>query len=569
VEDSAWPTVGVSTVNPYGNYPVWTEGSVYQTLVNFNLNAEQRQGIFQIVPDLATNWTVSSNAQVYTFNLRQGVTFSNGDPFNAYVVWANFYLYSYELGNSTTFWSYIPLFNFSSVHFGPATLNLINQSGLGSPSAQLKSLMTNSSWPVYVNGSNTIVFQLIGPYSFFLNSFADFSMQTDPIFLLAHGGPGTVTSPNTLFQTTALPGTGPYKVTNVVTNAYVEYQKNANYWGANLTATEVVANPILAPGSFQTILVKYVPTDTARYIDLLNGQSQISVVSGSNLQQVEQNPQYKALAFNSSSQVYMGMNTRVFPTNITDVRLAIVHAINYTQVIDQAIFGQGIRYMGPNTPIYGQFYDPGNFPPYQYNVSQAAGYLKAAGYPNGNGLPAVNLMIDSFGTSWEEPAAEVIQANLAVIGITVNIQVLATLTFESTIDGITYNQSLANPTGHPDMTFDTYAGYAPDFISPADFFTSFVSQYSMYSNYAIYDDPAVDTAINLATHTSNQTQLLQAFTTAQQHVYNAAPYAWLFVAQLPLIDGTDVYNTKTVSNFYMDPNLFGVSDIPVLNTVMP
>jgi len=178
-------------------------------------------------------------------------------------------------------------------------------------------------------------------------------------------------------------------------------------------------------------------------------------------------------------------------------------------------------------------------------------------------------MIDSFGTSWEEPAAEVIQANLAVIGITVNIEVLATLTFESTIDGIPYSQSLANPTGHPDMTFDTYAGYAPDFISPQDFFTSFVSQYSVYSNYAIYDDPAVDTAINLVTKTSNQTQLLQAFTTAQQHVYNAAPYAWLFVAQLPLIDGTDVYNTKTVSNFYMDPNLFGVSDIPVLNTVTP
>ena len=40
----------------------------------------------------------------------------------------------------------------------------------------------------------------------------------------------------------------------------------------------------------------------------------------------------------------------------------------------------------------------------------------------------------------------------------------------------TYNQSLADPGGHPDMTFDTYAGYAPDFLSPADFFTSFVSR---------------------------------------------------------------------------------------------
>lgn len=542
---------------------------MWQTLVNFNLAAEQHQGIFQLVPDLATNWTVSSNAETYTFHLRPGVSFSNGDPFNAYVVWTNFYLYSYELGNSSTFWSYLPLFNFTAVSFGPATMSLINSSGLASPTPQLIFLMSNSSWPVYVNSSSTVIFQLASPYSFFLNTFADFSLQTDPTFLLANGGPGTPASPNTLFETTALPGTGPYEITKVSANAFVEFQKNPSYWGKNLTQSEILANPILDPGHFDAIFVRYVSADTSRYIDLLEGSSQISVISGSNLQQVSLNPQYRALAFNSSSQVMMGMNTKVFPTNITDVRQAIVHAINYSQVIDEAIFGHGIRYMGPNTPIYGKFYDPGNFAPYPYNLSAADGFLKSAGFPNGRGLPALTLVIDSFGTSWEEPAAEVIQANLAQVGIMVNIQVVATPTFESTIDGLTYNQSLANPTGHPDMTFDTYAGYAPDFLSPADFFTSFVSQYSAYSNYAIYDDSAVDSAINLVTQTSNQTELLQAFTTAQQHVYQDAPYAWMFVAQLPLIDGTDVYNTRAVSGFYMDPNLFGVSDIPILNTITP
>ena len=103
LDDSAWPTSGVSTISSTGNYPYWPEGAVWQTLINFNLNAEQRQGVFQLVPDLATNWTVSADAKTYTFDLRQGVNFSNGDPFNAYVVWTNFYLYSYELGNSSTF----------------------------------------------------------------------------------------------------------------------------------------------------------------------------------------------------------------------------------------------------------------------------------------------------------------------------------------------------------------------------------------------------------------------------------------------------------------------------------
>ena len=34
-------------------------------------------------PDLATSWQVSSDGLTYTFNLRQGVTFHNGDPLTA------------------------------------------------------------------------------------------------------------------------------------------------------------------------------------------------------------------------------------------------------------------------------------------------------------------------------------------------------------------------------------------------------------------------------------------------------------------------------------------------------
>src|SRR5579875_3268953 len=41
-------------------------------------------------PDLATSWTVSNGGKVYTFFLRHGVHFSNGDPFNASAVKWNF-----------------------------------------------------------------------------------------------------------------------------------------------------------------------------------------------------------------------------------------------------------------------------------------------------------------------------------------------------------------------------------------------------------------------------------------------------------------------------------------------
>jgi peptide/nickel transport system substrate-binding protein len=39
----------------------------------------------QFVPGLATKWDVSPDGKVYTFHLRKGVTFHNGEPFNAQV----------------------------------------------------------------------------------------------------------------------------------------------------------------------------------------------------------------------------------------------------------------------------------------------------------------------------------------------------------------------------------------------------------------------------------------------------------------------------------------------------
>lgn len=57
---------------------------IFQSLVGFKLGGSQ------VVPQLATSWKASPNGKVWTFNLRKGVKFSDGTPFNAAAVCFNY-----------------------------------------------------------------------------------------------------------------------------------------------------------------------------------------------------------------------------------------------------------------------------------------------------------------------------------------------------------------------------------------------------------------------------------------------------------------------------------------------
>ncbi|MDG6922035.1 MAG: hypothetical protein JRN67_01925, partial [Nitrososphaerota archaeon] len=400
------------------------ESAVYQPLIDVNVSAEQQSGYSSSIflPGLAASWTSSANGEVYNFSIRQGVTFSNGDPLNAYAIWADFYIQYYLSGNSSTFWNGLSIFNMSDVTFGPSTLSLFNQSGLTNPNSQLLSVMSNQTWPVFVTGPYALTMQMTGPFPFLLNTWVGFQgMVFDPTFVMQHGGPGTPTAFNPYFNLNAIPGTGPYVVTEAQESGFVKFAQNPTYWGKSLTKAQIAANPLLDPGHYSTIIVYDKQSDTSVYVDLTTNAAQIGLVTASNFQLLQQNPNYGFASYpHPAINAWMEMNNKMFPTNITLVRQAIVHAINYTDVIQTATGGYGTPFMGPEAPFYGKYYDPGNLPPYQYNVSLAEQDLASAGFPNGTGLPTMTLYVDSQGAVWQTPTAEIIQANLAAIGINVN-----------------------------------------------------------------------------------------------------------------------------------------------------
>ena len=154
-------------------------------------------------------------------------------------------------------------------------------------------------------------------------------------------------------------------------------------------------------------IVKWVQDHITRYSDLASGSSQVAGILSAHWPLIQQSPQtYSYFTMPAKSMLFVGiaMNTLRYPTNITAVRDAIVHAINYTAISNQVFFGGLNPMMGPEYPAQSQYYELGNLPPYQYNLPEAQAFMKQSGVNTAN-LPALEFRVVA-GCSYCESAAE-------------------------------------------------------------------------------------------------------------------------------------------------------------------
>ena len=556
---------------PYSN---WLDYTVYQSLVTINGSLLYSTGKIQVLPMLADRWTTTNN-QSWDFHLRQGVNFSNGDPLNAYQVWGEFYGFYYLSGNTSGWAVGYNVFDMSKANFGPATIALMNQSGLIHPSSQLLSIMSNSSWPIYVNGSQDIAFNLKAPFQWFPQMWVQFTaLIFDTNYVLQHGGFGSPTSPNTAFNQNPIPGTGPYTVTQVVENSYVKFQQNPTYWGANLTPQQIQANPYLDPGHVKNVIIYAKSDDVVRFTDLSSGTAQIVPVLSQDWALVTANPNkygYLLLPSDADNIVGLALNTHRYPTNITAVRQAIAYAINYTAISDEAFLGTrggGLSpMMGPTYPGQTQFYDLGNYPPYNYNASRSQQILSKAGI-DPTKLPTLEFRVLS-GCNTCIATAQVVQADLSAIGISVNVEVTSPNEYAPPLvaGSGTYQQELTLANQSAQMTWFGSGTFAPDEPTPADSWLTWVSNETSANNWAIYSNPVVQACVNGFTNGTNQSQLISLCTKAQGQIYTDVPYIWLGSVRLWYGGGSLVYNKQVIKGFLCDPVFSGSSETPIFNTV--
>ena len=551
----------------------WWLESVFQTLTTDNGNALYANGSVVAEPDLAQNWTASANGTNYVFNLRP-VTFSNGDPFNCYQVWAQWYNVWWAEGNASNFMTGYPIFNFTHVNFGESVVNMMNGTGIVSPTGALLALMQNNAWPFSCPNANTLVVNLKGPFAYTPLVFAQFAgVMVDSQFIINHGGFGTPsTGYNPAFNNIITPGTGPYIMTNYGTNSYIEFQQNPNYWGNNLTADQIHSDPYLDPGHYKTIFVYWKQDDLVRYTDLSTGAAQIASINSQDWPLIQQNSaKFGAFIIPNQSMIIegVGINTLRYPTNITLVRQAIVHAINYSDLWKKVFFGQAAPLVGPEYSAFSQYYDLGNLPPYNYNLTLAMQDMTQSGVNTANLQPLDFRIIAGCGVCIS--GAQVIQSDLAAIGLNVNVEVIppSELGFPYVAGYGPYLTSLNYSQQEAHFTWMGYPSYAPNAPTPADAWLAFVNTKGLGADYANYANPTVQACVDAWTTTSNQTQIINLCTIANKQIYNDVPYIWLATPKLAFATGSLAYSKSAISSLLMDPSFTGESTTAILNTVVP
>ena len=383
--------------------------------------------------------------------------------------------------------------------------------------------------------------------------------------MLDNGGFGTPTAVNSKFNLNPIPGTGPYEVTGVQEYGYIKFAQNPTYWGKSLSAADIAAQPIFDPGHVQNVIIYDKPSEVARYTDLSTGGAQIVSIAPSDWNLVTSNPQYSYTVLPPWMPLHysLGLNTQLYPTNITAVRQAIAHAINYTDLYQKAYFGEVTPFVGPEYPAWKDYYDLGNFPPYQYNLALAQKLIASTGITN---MPTFLLRIQASCQVCIN-AAQVIQADLAQIGITVNIEVLLTSQWYAPFGSFQTNVMNAGEIGQLAFVLGGEA-WSPYALTPADYWVTFVSGESVYGNVAAYSNPIVQKCVDAFTSTADVTAIQSACTAAQAQIYNDAPYVYLGLSKLWSPGGGSlVWNKNVIRGFLADPLATGEDNDPFFNTV--
>ncbi len=338
-----------------------------------------------IIPMLATGYEANDNATEFTFTLREGISFTDGTPWNADAALANFAKWAdKDLGlKRTTF--------------------LCNM------------LDTYEKVDDY-----TIKVTLTEPFGAFVNN-------------LAHPA-CVIMSPKTIEagveECARNPvGTGQYTFVEWIEGDHLTLALNKDWWGydADICGGTALAD---ADAGFKSVTFKPVPESATKVAMLQAGDAQIIWPTPTeSFSVLEADPNVTTYEDAGIVVRYLHMNNQKAPFNDKRVRQALDYAIDkdaYIQVVwnghavkEQSIIGSAVQYYKPNEL---RPYDP----------EKAKALLAEAGYPDGF---TTNIMFSN--TTTNQRQAEFFKQQLEQIGVTVELKGMENAILNEKVQGAT------------------------------------------------------------------------------------------------------------------------------------
>lgn len=276
----------------------------------------------EIVPCLAERWEIDGDTNTYTFYLREGVKWHDGEDFTA-----------------------------EDVKF---TFEAIMDPENGSENAS----NYEDVEAITVLDDYTVSFKLSAPNYAFLEYM---TMAVMPKHLLE----GEDMQTSNFFRKPV--GTGPYKLESWDVGQAITMVKNEAYF--------------LGAGSIDTIVFKIVPDDAARAMQLKSGELDLAQVTPKDAAAFEglegfttydmQTSDYRGILYNFWNE-YWQKNADLIP--------AINYAIDRQAIVDSVLLGKGVAGYGP---LQRNKYNYEGVEKYQYDPEKAERLLTAAGCEKG------------------------------------------------------------------------------------------------------------------------------------------------------------------------------------------
>jgi peptide/nickel transport system substrate-binding protein len=276
----------------------------------------------KIIPQLAASWTISPDGLTYTFKLRTGVKFHDGEAFDAAV----------------------------------AKFTLDRARGPQSTNGQKRFYATIAD--VQAPDAETLVVKLSQPTGSLL-------------YWLAWPASVMVGTKSAATDATAPVGTGPFKFASWAKGDRVELAKNPDYWNKDVKL------------GLDKVTFRFVGDPQAQAAALKSGDIDAfpEFAAPELMASFKGDPKLTTVVGNTELKVVAGMNNARKPFSDKRVRQALMMAVDRAQVIEGAWSGYGTAigsHYTPNDPGYidltgVQKYDP----------KKAKQLLADAGYPNG------------------------------------------------------------------------------------------------------------------------------------------------------------------------------------------